>query len=366
MARRGYGYIVQENEYREKRHGDIYFTETDLPQAELIDTRQNDYRVSFRYIPGFKKRAADIQILEQLPKYDVDFTKIAREKPVDFGGLDFRPGETLVLVKKTGHKCVGRYRSHSAGDLSIQTANGTEETIRFSELESLFFCGLVTSYNVLSSSGQINGSYTFRITNVVNKQLAHLLKLGRYAVYPCMYSLIMDGTTSYVSMVDYFAKDICEQLTWQAGRIFGLYKANSYFSVDQENRCYESAVVDNTIHQFLRGGDYLGQEVFYKTVFHRTVDERRRGGISASVVDIRSKYQVGKVSGAGGEVRLVQCGSQSYGCSLDMEGISAGSEVKIELACEEGKTLYVKQYRPDGGNAFAGVYQPGTGDWGCF
>lgn len=344
MARRGYGYIVQENEYREKRHGDIYFTETDLPQAELIDTRQNDYRVSFLYIPGFKKRAADIQILEQLPKYDVDFTKIAREKPVDFGGLDFRPGETLVLVKKTGHKCVGRYRSHSAGDLSIQTANGTEETIRFSELESLFFCGLVTSYNVLSSSGQINGSYTFRITNVVNKQLAHLLKLGRYAVYPCMYSLIMDGTTSYVSMVDYFAKDICEQLTWQAGRIFGLYKANSYFSVDQENRCYESAVVDNTIHQFLRGGDYLGQEVFYKTVFHRTVDERRRGGISASVVDIRSKYQVGKVSGAGGEVRLVQCGSQSYGCSLDMEGISAGSEVKIELACEEGKTLYVKRY----------------------
>ncbi|MCI8564848.1 MAG: hypothetical protein HFI39_00770 [Lachnospiraceae bacterium] len=345
MVRRGYGYIVQESDYRKKRRGDIYFTEAALPDVQNIDTRQSDYRVSFRCIPGFKKQAADIRILEQLPKYDVDFTEIAREKPVDFGGLDFRPGETLVLVKRIGRKCVGRYLSHSADHISVRTADGTETGVRFSELEALFFCGLITSFNVLSSSGQINNSYTFRITNVVNKQLAHLLKLGKYSVYPCIYSLMMDGTTSYISTVDYFTKDICEQLSWQAGRILGLYKTNSYFSVEQENRCYESAVVDNTIHQFLSESDYLGQEVFYKTVYHRTADERRRGGLSASVVDIRSKYQIGKVAGStGGEQRLVQCGSQIYGCSLDMDSLAAGSTVKIELACREGHTLYVEQY----------------------
>lgn len=345
MVRRGYGYIVQESEYKEKRRGDIYFTEADLPSAQALDTRQSDYRVSFRCVPGFRKRAADIQVLEQVPKYDVDFTEIAREKPVDFGCLDFRREETLVLVKRMGRKCVGQYLTHGADSISVRTADGMEAEIRFSELESLFFCGLITSFNVLSSSGQINGSFTFRITNVVNKQLAHLLKLGKYAVYPCLYSLMMDGTTSYVSTVEYFTKDICEQLPWRSGRILGLYRANVYFSVDQENRCYESTVDDNTVHQFLHEGDYLGQEVFYKTVFHRTADERRRGELSASVVDIRSKHQIGKVAGSMGQKqRRVQCGSQGYLCDLDMDGLAAGSTVKIELACREERTLYVGRY----------------------
>lgn len=345
MVRRGCGYIVRESEYGEKRRGDIYFEEADLSGGENLDTRQNDYRVSFRYAPGPRRRAVSIEILEQRPKYEVNFTQMAREKPFDFSRLDFTRQETLVLVKRTGKKCVGQYLTHGADTISVRTAQGVDTVVSYAEMEGLFFCGLITSYNVLNSSGRINDSFTFRITNVVNKQLAHLLKLGKYTVYPCLYSLMRDGAMSYVSTVEYFTKDICEQLTWQAGTIFGLYRSNVYFSVDQENRCYESAVADNTIHQFLREGDYLGQEVFYKTVFHRTADDRRRGEISASVVDIRSKYQLGKVgSCTGRELRVVQCGSQIYPCEPDLADLAAGREVKVRLACHGQKTLYVERY----------------------
>lgn len=336
MAPRGYGYIVQEKEYKEKKRGDIYFEIADVSGGETLNTRQNDYRVSFQYSAGPRKRAVNIQILEAVPKYDADFTEIAQGKPVDFGRFDFVQGETLVIKKKRGERCVGQYTGKTESAISLRGVGGIEEAVSFDEIDTLFFCGLITSYNVFNSSGLINNSFAFRITNVINRQLIHLLKMGKQVVCPCLYSLIIDGTTSYISVIDYFTKETCEQLVWQPGKIWGLYKSDVYFSVDQECRCYTSTITDNTITKYLQDKDFLGQEVFYKAVYHRTVDERRRTALSVSAIDIRSKYQIGKlIHSSEHRHQGVQCGSHIYPCSLELNQYKDGTEVRIELACRD-------------------------------
>lgn len=342
MVQRGYGYIVQEKEYRGKNRGDIYFEISDVLGGESLDTRQNDYRISFQYAAGPRKRAINIRILEAMPKYDANFAEISQEKPMDFGKFDFVQDETLVIVQKTGKRCIGQYTGKKGDALSLRTMDNPETIVSFDEIDTIFFCGLITTYNVFSSSGLINGHFSFRITNVVNKHLMHLLKMGKQAVYPCLYSLIIDGMTSYISMIEYFTKEICEQLVWQSGKIQGLYRSDIYFSVDKEYRCYTSTVTDNTITKYLQNKDFLGQEVFYKIIYHRTADERRRGPLSASIVDIRSKYQLGKLMHyPDREQQDIQCGSHSYPCGPELSRFLDGTEVKIELTCRNRTSLVV-------------------------
>lgn len=268
-----------------------------------------------------------------LPKPDVQ---------IDFGKYEFIEGETLVVRNKSGYEVAGQYVSQNAESVLLRTANGEKVSVPFAGMDALLFCGLITSYNVFSASGRINNDYIFRITNVVNKQLVHLLKIGKYNYYPCLYSLIIDGTASYINTVDFFTKELCERLTWKAGKIFGLYEPGNYISVDGENRCYESIISDNVMLRYLRGGDFMHQEVFYKTVYHRTVDERRREGLSATVIDIRSKHQIGKVTellGLGRQDARLQCGSHFYIYHSDQKRIPLDSTAKAILGRDEQGAL---------------------------
>lgn len=270
---------------------------------------------------------------------------------IDFGKYAFTEGETLVIRDKAGRELVGQYLSRSAEAISLQAADGGARVLPFAEMDALLFCGLITSYNVFSASGRINNSLVFRITNVVNKQLVHLLKLGKYNYCPCLYSLITDGAASYISTVDFFTKELCEQLEWKAGRIFGLYQTGDYISVDGENRCYESVISDSTVLRYLRGGDFLRQEVFYKTVCHRTADDRRRGGLSVSVIDIRSKYQLGKVMGYQGleqQEAQLQCGSHFYLYRSEEQKLPVDTMAKATLGCDaQGALVAVACDRAD-------------------
>ncbi len=327
-------------------HGSEYqFVAANLAEAEDKPYLAPGVAVWFTKSTVYSKKkqqmvdaAGNIVLAEQktaavLPKPNVQ---------IDFGKYKFIEGETLVVRSKAGTELVGQYRSQNGHSVLLQTADGSEISIPFSEMDALFFCGLITSYNVFSASGRINNDYVFRITNVINKQLVHLLKIGKYNFYPCLYSLIIDGTSSYINTVDFFAKELCEQLVWKAGRIFGVYESGNYFSVDGENRCYESILSDSTVLRYLRGGDFLQQEVFYKTVFHRTVDGRRKGKLSVSVIDIRSKYQIGKVTellGVEHQNARVQCGSHFYICHSEQKQLSPDAAVKAALGCDEQGVL---------------------------
>ena len=249
----------------------------------------------------------------------------------------FVPGETIV-VHRRGKETVGTLLSRTEDRLAVRIGEKTAE-IPIAEIDELFFCGLITSFNVIEQSGQINNTYTFRITNVVSRELYAKLTLSKHTVFPCLYSLLSDAGKLYISQVDSFSRGVSQQLPWQAGRIEGLYAPGAYFSVDKMVRCYEGVVRDGTVSAYLRGNDFLQQEVFYRCVTHRTVDERRPGPLSSTVIDICGKYQLGKIYISSGTVKRVQC-ERIYTARTDLTPYEDGAKVRAEL-CSEGQSLVV-------------------------
>ncbi len=249
----------------------------------------------------------------------------------------FVPGETIV-VHRRGKEIVGTLLSRTEDSLAVRIGEKTAE-IPIAEIDDLFFCGLITSFNVIEQAGQINNTYTFRITNVVSRELYAKLTLSKHTVFPCLYSLLSDAGKLYISQVDSFSRNVSQQLPWQAGRIEGLYAPGSYFSVDKMVRCYEGVVRDGTVSAYLRGNDFLQQEVFYRCVTHRTVDERRPGPLSSTVIDICGKYQLGKIYVGHSTVKKVQC-ERIYTARADLTPYEDGAKVRAEL-CSEGQGLVV-------------------------
>ena len=341
MQQRKCGYIISEDEYGKSRRGDIYFEATDIQNDQILNTFENHYFVSYTLINGPQKRAVDIAVLDVLPQYNNIKQSILPAKAEDILKFDFVVGETLVINSHDKSCLVGQFLGRDNSGIHIQTAT-QDICVAINDICELQFCGLITSFDILSSTGRTNNTYTFRISNVVNKQLVHLLKLGRHTAYLCLYSLMIDGNTRYISSVDYFSKEICTQIPWSYGRLHGVYKRDVYFSVEKEYRCYESIVNDDTILSNLKNNDFLRQEVFYKFIAHPTVDMRRNGKLSYSVVDVRSKYQLGKIlSYPNSTQKVVQCGAQVYSSTMDLSAYPAGAPVKAELLCEEFDKIFV-------------------------
>lgn len=334
MQQRKCGYIVSEAEYGKTKRGDIYFESTDIRGNQIPNTFENHYLVSYTLLNGTQKRAIDIEVLDIAPLHDNTHHDILPARAEDIAQFDFIEGETLVIKSRSQGRLVGQFLSRNAKSICIKTVSH-EISMDVSEITELQFCGLITSFDVLSSIGRINNAYTFRITNVVNKQLVHLLKLGRHPAYLCLYSLMIDGNTRYISTVDYFSKDICNQLPWNFGHIQGVYKHDDYFSIEKEYRCYESTVSDDTILLHIKNNDFLRQEVFYKFIAHPTVDMRRKDKLSYSVIDVRSKYQLGKIlSYPNSAQKDIQCGAQVYPSAIDLSAYPVGETVKAELLCD--------------------------------
>lgn len=328
------GYIVRESEYPETKRGNIYFAAQSIDGYDNLNTYENHYKVSYTVNKTNPLNAENVKILEVVPQVKNFTFDITGTRPEDIAKFDFIEGETIVIKTKTADKIVGIF-SHKDDEVIVVDAGSERKEIIIEDISELFFCGVVTSFNILSSSGKINDKYSFRLTNVINKQLAHLLKLGANQNFICLYSLIVDDSITYINTVDYISKEFLGQLQWQRGKIQGLYEKGNYFSVDKKYRCYESTVIDNTVSTFVRNGDFLNQEVFYKYITHRTVDARRKGNISFSIVDIRSRYQVGKVlMQAGKSLASIQCGSQIYTFSKDVSGFNDSDRLKVELLCE--------------------------------
>lgn len=334
MQQRKCGYIVSEAEYGKTKRGDIYFESTDIRGDQIPNTFENHYLVSYSLLTGAQKHAIDIDVLDILPQHDNTNHDVLPTRKEDIAQFDFIEGETLVIKSRSHGRLVGQFLSRDVENICIKTVS-QDISMDISEITELQFCGLITSFDVLSSTGRINNTYTFRITNVINKQLIHLLKLGRHPAYLCLYSLIIDGNTRYISTVDYFSKDICNQLLWNFGQIQGIYKHDHYFSIEKEYRCYESTVSDDTILSHIRNNDFLRQEVFYKFIAHPTVDMRRKDKLSYSVIDVRSKYHLGKIlSYPSSAQKDIQCGAQVYPSAMDLSGYPVGETVKAELLCD--------------------------------
>ena len=341
MQQRKCGYIISEAEYGKSKRGDIYFEATDIQNEQILNTFENHYLVSYTLIDGAQKHAVDIIVLDVLPQYDNAKQSILPARAEDIAKFDFVAGETLVIKSHSQGRLVGQFLSRDNAGICIKTAS-QDIYVAVNEISELQFCGLITSFDVLSSTGRINNTYTFRISNVVNKQLVHLLKLSRHTDYLCLYSLMIDGNTRYISSVDYFSKDICSQLPWNYGRIHGIYKRDAYFSIEKEYRCYESTVNDDAILSNLNNNDFLQQEVFYKFIVHPTVDMRRRGKLSYSVIDVRSKYQLGKIlCYPNSPKKDIQCGAQVYSSETDLSDYPVGKPVKAELLCEGFDKVFV-------------------------
>ena len=247
-------------------------------------------------------------------------------------------GETLAIYHKDGTMLGGEYVSHT--QYKIQLQNGkTLLDVPISNIKQVYFCGLITSYDILNSSGMVNNQYRFRRDAVASEVLEQRIFRGNQKeknMYICLYSLGLDSGQLYVTSIDDF-EDVLMQMEWQHGSVTDSNGEARYFTIEERARCYYSVVEkeDETIPQLISENNLLQQKVFYKTVCHRVCDERRRTDeLSVSVVAVRSEIQSAKVvrNLETNSITMIS-GTHSYPYTGDEN--PKNEEITIAISCTE-------------------------------
>ena len=394
------GYIATDDDYLKRKKSFIKFDIKDVINSTQIDNINNEYRVSFLLIVrGSVKIAKRVQILEITTRNksaksidaetnekcksnstELEYTKTDESSPVrteyiekenscqqididrfnyttpeDICKFDFTEGETLV-IRTQNNQIVGNFIEKTDKDVYLESING-KVNVLINDIVVLFFCGLITSYDKLGSTGLINDQYKFEIRSVFNRDLREVLTQGNASTYMCLYSLKFIGPDKYIAAVEYFSKDILKQITWQSGKIQGLYQKGDYFSIEKNCRCYESVIYDDTILKYIKDADFLFQDVYYKFVSHPTNDARRQGNLSQSAVEILSKYQLGTIclgSAISERVqtdvkeiiknqKLLLCGSTVFPVPENVSLPETNKTVKVTLTCSGNQSPLISE-----------------------
>lgn len=247
-------------------------------------------------------------------------------------------GETLAVYHKDGTMLGGEYISHTQYKIKLQNGK-TFLDVPISTIKQVYFCGLITSYDILNSSGMVNNQYRFRRDAVASEVLERRIFRGNQKeknMYICLYSLGLDSGQLYVTSIDDF-EDVLMQMEWQHGTVTDSNGEARYFTVEEKARCYYSVVEkeDETIPQLINENNLLQQNVFYKRVRHRVCDERRRTDeLSVSIVAVRSEIQSARVE-RNPETNSItmNCGVHSY--PYTGVEVPQNDEITIAISCTE-------------------------------
>lgn len=227
-----------------------------------------------------------------------------------------KKGETIAIRRKDSTFLTGRYVSEDITTIRIEIDKKGIVEEKKANCDHLYLCGVITSYNILNKSGVVNNKYKFN-KSIVDTSSSIFKRLDKddpreKNMYMCLYELKPDSENNLsIASLDDF-DDIKDQIGWQDGEISAV--SGTYFTVDDETRCYYSSVNDEALLRYHKNKDLQKQRVIYKKVYHRIGDEKRNPDIlPTSIIDIKSKYQIGKTQ----RNRLtnaikIQCGKERY------------------------------------------------------
>ena len=260
--------------------------------------------------------------------------------------------ETIALRRKNGTFLTGRYIEEDAATIHVETENNGAVIVEKADIDCLFLCGIITTYNILNKSGVVNNRYRFN-KGMVDTSSSIFKRLDKddpreKNMYICLYRLEKKrGQESSIAALDDF-DDIKEEIRWKEGEITSVPERSSYFTVGKDARCYYSIVDDETLLQYRREDNLQGQKVIYREVYHRICDEKRKPNVpSSSVIDIRSGYQIGRVKrNLLTNAITIQCGRYRYRYRGEKdlpEGIFVVAKIDVDEDGRECVTSTVSQ-----------------------
>ncbi|WP_037355212.1 hypothetical protein [Selenomonas sp. FC4001] len=263
-----------------------------------------------------------------------------------YDDINPRQGETIAVCQKNSDLLIGRYVGND--DVSIRIEKkGKIIVIEKDIIEHLYLCGVITSYNILNKSGIINNRYKFNKA-MIDSDSNIFKKLGKdnqrgKNMYMCLYEIKMDNNNKplITSLEDF--EEFKDQIDWEQGEITAVPNKSSYFTVEDDIRCYYSSVDDETLINYRKDMDLQNQDVIFRKVFHRgDIEKRKRNFIPKSIIEIKSKYQIGIIK----RERItntitIACGNNEY--KYQGEELPENTYVVVVLGVNDKGEEYIER-----------------------